>query len=80
MGLLSYRGVVNQGQIHLLEPVALPDGAQVVVVVQSPISPEEWTRAFDEFEGVATAHPPAEELSEETAQALIDEVRATRPA
>lgn len=49
-------------------------------MLQSPISPEEWTRAFDEFEGVATAHPPADELSEETAQALVDEVRATRPA
>ena len=80
MGLLSYRAIVSQGQIRLLEEVKLPDGAQVVVVVQSPLSPEEWTRAFEEFEAVATAHPPAEELSEETAQALVDEVRATRPA
>jgi len=74
MGLLSYREFVSRGQIHLLEPVRLPDGVQVVIVVQSPVSPDEWTRAFDEFEAVATAHPPAEDLGEETAQALIDEV------
>jgi hypothetical protein len=60
--------------------VTLPDGAQVIVVVQSPISPEEWKRAFTEFETVADAHPPAEELSDEMAQTLIDEARATRQA
>ena len=80
MELLSYRGIVSQGQIRLLEPVTLPDGAQVIIVVQSPISPEEWPRAFEEFEAVADAHPPAEELGEEIAQVLIDEAKATRQA
>ena len=78
MGLLSYRGIVSKGQIRLLEPAALPDGAQVVVVVQSTISPEEWALAFEEFEAVAAAHPPAEELSDEAAQASIDEARVSR--
>ena len=80
MGLLSYRGIVSQGRIRLLDPATLPDGAQVVVVVQSPISPEEWEGAFEEFEKVAAAHPPIEELSDEVAQVLIDEARATRQA
>ena len=80
MGLLSYRGTVSQGQIRLLEPATLPDGAQVIVVVQFPISPEEWTRAFEEFEGVAAAHPPTEKLGDEDVQALVDEARPTRRA
>jgi hypothetical protein len=42
------------------------------------MSPEEWTRAFEVFEEVAEAHPPAEELDDEDAQALVDEARATR--
>jgi hypothetical protein len=79
MGLITYQGIVSRGQIRLLEePTTLPEGARVVVVVQSPISPKEWVQAFEEFEAVAAAHPPIEALTEEIAQTLIDETRAAR--
>ena len=78
MELVTYQGIVSQGQIRLLEPAELPDGAHVVVVVQSPISREEWVRAFEEFEAVAAVHPPVENLTDDIAQALINETRVAR--
>ena len=80
MELITYQGIVSQGQIRLLEPATLPDGARVVIVVQPPLSLEEWARAFEAFEAIAAAHPPDEELTDEIAQALLDETRAERSA
>ena len=92
--LASYQGVVQDGVIRLRD-ARLPEGTKVLVVaVESTLlpldeqirrleamSPEERSKAFDDFIAFADQHPAEvdiDTISDEELNAIVHEVRAER--
>jgi len=85
--LISYRGVVENGKVRLRDTVVLPEGAEVIVVTQQPLSleeqerrlaalhPEEWRRSFDAVRRAWDESEPAElegeTLSDDELNAIV---------
>lgn len=85
--LISYRGVVENGKVRLRDTVLLPEGAEVIVVTQQPLSleeqerrlaalpPEEWHRSFDAVRRAWDESEPAElegeTLSDDELNAIV---------
>jgi hypothetical protein len=94
--LVSYRGVVEQGQVRLCEPVELPEGTEVLVIAVEPgsaevqerhlaeLSPEEWKKPFDTVRAAWESSEPAPKevdlLADEKSSALVRDVRVERAA
>jgi hypothetical protein len=90
--LTSYRGTVKKGQIRLEEPIELPEGAQVLVVVDlslaevetqqrrlASLSEDEWQAPFADFAQSAQDAPveiDSESVSDQELVDLVHEVRA----
>lgn len=88
--IATYRGIIRDGKVELTG-VALPEGAEVVVVVEThltlseqrlrydALSDEEWRAPFLAYQRI-TADEPAEvqdsELSDESLNALVHDSRA----
>lgn len=72
MSVITYEGRVERGQIRLKEAPALPEGAQVYVVVAAPqpVRGSAWAREL--YEMFAPAREQAERYSEEDVNADID--------
>jgi hypothetical protein len=94
--LVSYRGVVEQGQVRLCEPVELPEGTEVLVIPVEPgsakvqerhlaeLSPEEWKKPFDAVRAAWETSDPAPKEADlpgdEKSSALVRDVRVERAA
>ena len=89
--LISYPGIVKKGQIQLEEPVELPEGAQVLVVVDLPLakveaqerrlaalSENEWQAPFDAFEQATQDGPTEIDIDSVSDQELVDLVHQVR--
>ena len=74
--LASYHAVVvKEGQIELQEPVQLPEGTEVLVVVA--VSEAHRRKAFDEYIALAEKYPEAD-IDTLSDQELIDIVHQVR--
>jgi hypothetical protein len=91
MSLLSYKGLVANGQIRLKGNPRLPDGTRLVVVVtEQPawasrgLTEAEWRKPFEEFIAVAQSAAPApledQPLSDAEINASIHAARRERHA
>ena len=91
MSLLSYEGLVTNGQIRLKGNPRLPDGTRLVVVVtEQPawvsrgLTEVEWRKPFEEFITTtqsATPAPPEEQpLSDAEINASVHAARRERHA
>jgi hypothetical protein len=85
--LISYHGVVENGKVRLRDTVVLPEGAEVIVVTQQPLSleeqerrlaallPEEWPRSFEAVRRAWDESEPAElegeTLSDDELNAIV---------
>jgi len=85
--LISYRGVVENGKVRLRDTVLLPEGAEVIVVTQQPLSleeqerrlaalpSEEWHRSFDAvrraWDESESAELEGETLSDDELNAIV---------
>jgi hypothetical protein len=92
--LTSYSGIVKKGQIQLQEPVTLPEGAQVLVVIElalseveaqerrlAALSASEWQAPFNAFAQSAPNAPVEVDIDSVDDQELVDlihEVRSDR--
>jgi hypothetical protein len=90
--LTAYRGVVEQGVIHLRPQSSdLPDGAEVLVVaVQSlpsikdqerrldALSPEEWRKPFEAFETAVALEQPEVDIDTISDDELVALVHQAR--
>lgn len=71
MSVVTYEGRVERGQIRLKDAVALPEGAQVYVVVTPQAKPGAlWAREL--YEMFAPARAEAAQYSEAEVDADID--------
>jgi hypothetical protein len=71
MGVVTYEGRVEQGQIRLKDAVTLPEGAQVYVVVTPQPKPNaSWAREL--YEMFAPAREEAAQYSEAEVDGDID--------
>ena len=71
MSVVTYEGRVEQGQIRLKDAVALPEGAQVYVVVTPQLRPgTPWAREL--YEMFAPARAEAARCSEAEVDDDID--------
>lgn len=87
--LLTYRGVVERDGRVRVRATVLPTGAEVVIVASQPptlaeqeqrlvaLDPEQWSRAFTEFEAVSatTEAEAVEPVTPEDWAALVKEAR-----
>lgn len=94
--LTSYRGTVKKGQIRLEEPIELPEGAQVLIVVDlslaevetrqrrlAGLSEDEWQASFANFDQSVQDAPVEIDIESVSDQELVDlvhEVRANQEA
>ncbi len=90
--LLSYHGIIKEGQIQLQGPVTLPEGAQVLVVLAPPeavetqerrlaeMSPADWQAPFDTFIAFSVQEEPPEIDSDTVSDdTLVDLIHQHRP-
>ena len=75
--LASYHAVVvKEGQIELQEPVQLPEGTEVLVVVA--LSETHRRKAFDEYIALAEKYPAEADIDTLSDQELVDIVHQVR--
>ena len=75
--LVSYPGVVQDGQIQLQNAVNLPDGSQVIVVLNT-MSADEWRKPFDTYNQLleeTSAEADIETISDEELVEIVHEAR-----
>ncbi len=72
MSVITYEGRIEHGQIRLKDAVALPEGAQVYVVVAKPpaASNDAWVQELDAI--FAPAREEAGQYSEQEVNADVD--------
>jgi len=88
--LISYHGIVKKGRIQLQEPVTLPEGAEVLIVISPPesleyqkrrldaLSAEEWQASFDAFIEVISKEATEINIDSVSDQELVDIVHQVR--
>ncbi len=88
--LVSYHGVIREGQIQLQGPATLPEGAQVLLVISPPeqvesqeqrlttLSTEVWQAPFDEFMTNPETENTVIDLDLVSDQTLVDLVHQVR--
>lgn len=90
--LTTYRGVVKNGNLYLLDAANLPDGTEIILVMQQirPVEPQverlavlslkSWRVPFDAYVATMNGQPASEDIgmiSDEELVELTHEVRAT---
>jgi hypothetical protein len=75
--LVTYRGVVKEGKVQLKD-IILPDGTEVVIVANQPVSINEWRKPFEEYFALADAFPGEQDINELSDEELVELVKEAR--
>lgn len=75
--LVSYPGIVKDGQIELQDPVDLPDGSSVLVILNEETLMER-RQSFDAYHKLVEENPAEQDIasiSDEELNEIVHEVR-----